>query len=84
MAGGVRLSEIQSPTSDATVSSPLPPFYKAPPSFPGPQDAELAWHFFLPGLASDYMYYGSAMDMPVKQTIACNNAVAHANKSMIE
>ena len=65
MAGGVRLSEVQAPSSDAT-------------------DAELAWHFFLPGLASDFMYYGSALDMPVKQTIASNNAVAHANKSMAE
>jgi len=42
------------------------------------QDAELAWHFFLPGLTSGYMYYGSAEDMPVKQTVAANTAVAHA------
>lgn len=26
------------------------------------------------------MYYGESEDMPVKQTVACNNAVAHAQK----
>jgi len=29
------------------------------------------------------MYYGGAEDMPVKQTVACNNAVAHANSSIV-
>ncbi|MBS3742447.1 MAG: hypothetical protein KGY74_10035, partial [Candidatus Cloacimonetes bacterium] len=42
--------------------------------------AELAWHFFLPSLTSGYMYYGTAIDMEVKQTIACNNAVYHADQ----
>lgn len=42
-------------------------------------NAELAWHFFLPSLTSGYMYYGSALDMEVKPTIACNNAIAKAN-----
>ncbi len=40
--------------------------------------AELAWHFFLPSLTSGYMYYGKAEDMEVKQTIAGNNAIMHA------
>ncbi len=41
-------------------------------------DAELAWHFYLPALTSGYMYYGTAEDMEVKQTIAGNNAIAYA------
>lgn len=41
-------------------------------------EAELAWHFYLPALTSGYMYYGTAEDMEVKQTIAGNNAIAHA------
>ena len=46
------------------------------------QEAELAWHFFLPGLTSGYMYYGNAGDMPVKQTVACNLAIKHASVSI--
>ena len=46
------------------------------------QEAELAWHFFLPGLTSGYMYYGNAGDMPVKQTVACNLAIKHASASI--
>ena len=46
------------------------------------QEAELAWHFFLPGLTSGYMYYGGVEDMPVKQTVASNNAVAHGQKAI--
>ena len=42
-------------------------------------NAELAWHFFLPALTSGYMYYGISQDMEVKQTIACNNAVEFAD-----
>jgi hypothetical protein len=41
-------------------------------------DAELAWHFFLPSVTSGYMYYGSALDMEVKATLACNEAAYHA------
>lgn len=44
----------------------------------GANDAELAWHFFLPSLTSGYMYYGSAIDMEVKQTLACNEALPYA------
>ena len=45
----------------------------------GAGEAELAWHFFLPAVTSGYMYYGSSLDMEVKQTIACNNAADHAD-----
>jgi hypothetical protein len=41
-------------------------------------DAELAWHYYLPALTSGYMYYGKALDMEVKQTIAGNNAIGYA------
>ncbi|WP_083629217.1 starch-binding protein [Tenacibaculum agarivorans] len=40
--------------------------------------AEKAWHFFLPSLTSGYMYYGKAIDMEVKQTVADNIAIDHA------
>lgn len=63
MSGGVRLDQIQSPTSS---SSP----------------AELAWHFFLPSLTSGYMYYGNILDMQIKQTVACNQAVSYATKAI--
>jgi len=45
-------------------------------------EAEIAWHFFLPSLTSGYMYYGAVLDMPVKQTIACNTAIDHARKAL--
>jgi hypothetical protein len=37
--------------------------------------AELAWHHYLPALESGYMYYGAALDMEVKPTVACNTAI---------
>lgn len=40
---------------------------------------ERAWHFFLGSLNSGYMYYGNAEDFEVKPTIACNEAVQHAD-----
>jgi len=43
-------------------------------------NAELAWHFLLPGYTSGYMYYGKSLDMEIKQTIAANNAVFYANQ----
>ncbi len=43
-------------------------------------NTELAWHALLPGFTSGYMYYGKAIDMEVKQTIASNNAVAYAQQ----
>jgi hypothetical protein len=42
-------------------------------------NAEIAWHFLLPGYTSGYMYYGTSLDMEVKQTIACNNACEYAD-----
>ncbi len=41
--------------------------------------AERAWHYFLGSLNSGYMYYGTAEDMEVKPTVACNEAVQHAD-----
>ena len=41
----------------------------------GANPVERAWHYFLASLNSGYMYYGTAEDMEVKQTVACNNAV---------
>ena len=40
--------------------------------------SERAWHFFLGSLNSGYMYYGTALDMEVKPTVACNEAIAEA------
>jgi len=41
--------------------------------------SERAWHFFLGSLNSGYMYYGTSLDMEVKPTVACNEAIAEAN-----
>lgn len=41
--------------------------------------AEKAWHFLLPAYTSGYMYYGTSLDMEVKQTLACNIASAFAD-----
>lgn len=41
--------------------------------------AERAWHYFLAALNSGYMYYGTSLDMEVKPTVACNEAVEHAD-----
>lgn len=35
---------------------------------------ERAWHYFFGALNSGFMYYGTAQDHEVKQTVACNNA----------
>ena len=39
-----------------------------------------AWHHLLPGYTSGYMYYGTALDMEVKQSLAANIAVDYANQ----
>lgn len=44
--------------------------------------AEKAWHHILPAFASDYMYYGSSLDMEVKQTLACNIASGYADQEI--
>jgi len=46
----------------------------------GANPAEKAWHFLLPGYNSGYMYYGTSLDMEVKQSLACNRACAFANQ----
>ncbi len=40
----------------------------------GANSVERAWHYFMGSLNSGYMYYGSSIDMEVKQAVACNNA----------
>ena len=42
--------------------------------------AEKAWHFLLPAYNSGYMYYGTSLDMEVKQSLACNIACDFANQ----
>jgi len=49
------------------------------PSATSPLAAK-AWHHLLPGFASDFMYYGTALDMEVKQTLASNLAVGFADQ----
>ncbi|MFM7809125.1 MAG: carbohydrate-binding protein, partial [Planctomycetota bacterium] len=44
--------------------------------------SEKAWHFFLGSLNSGYMYYGTALDMEVKPTVACNEANTWANTAI--
>jgi Glycosyl hydrolase family 57 len=45
--------------------------------------AEIAWHHYLPSLASDYLYYGTGtLDMCDKTTIACNPAVDYAKLAL--
>ena len=44
--------------------------------------SEKAWHFFLGSLNSGYMYYGTALDMEVKPTVACNEANTWANSAI--
>lgn len=41
--------------------------------------AERAWHYFLASLNSGYMYYGTSLDMEVKPSVACNEAIEHAS-----
>jgi glycosyl hydrolase family 57 len=45
--------------------------------YPSPSSnaVESAWHYFLGALNSGYMYYGTALDMEVKPTIAVNQAL---------
>ncbi|MFH1145142.1 MAG: FlgD immunoglobulin-like domain containing protein, partial [Candidatus Eisenbacteria bacterium] len=45
----------------------------------GADAAERAWHFLLAGYESGYMYYGTALDMEVKATLACNEALEAAD-----
>lgn len=45
----------------------------------GASAVEKAWHFLLAGYESGYMYYGTSLDMEVKPTLACNQAVSFAD-----
>jgi hypothetical protein len=45
----------------------------------GANSAERAWHYLLAGYESGYMYYGASLDMEIKATLACNQAVALAD-----
>lgn len=42
--------------------------------------AEKAWHYLLPAYNSGYMYYGTSLDMEVKQSLACNRACGYADQ----
>ena len=44
--------------------------------------AERAWHFLLAGTNAGYMYYGTSLDMEVKQTVAANEAMVHADQAI--
>ncbi len=46
----------------------------------GSSNIAKAWHHLLPGYTSGYMYYGTSLDMEVKQTLAANIAVDYANQ----
>ncbi|MAF27372.1 MAG: hypothetical protein CME07_05850 [Gemmatimonadetes bacterium] len=52
------------------------------PTLPGTTDIDKAWHFLLAGHESGYMYYGTALDMEVKPTLAANRAMEHAAAAM--
>lgn len=45
----------------------------------GSSNAEKAWHHLLPGYTSGYMYYGTSLDMEVKQSLAANIATDFAD-----
>jgi hypothetical protein len=49
-----------------------------------PNNSELAWHFFLGGLDSGFMYYGISLDDEVKQTLAANRAIPYAQAAMAD
>ncbi|OQX82427.1 MAG: hypothetical protein B6D64_00320 [Bacteroidetes bacterium 4484_276] len=53
------------------------------PNASSPKAAK-AWHHLLPGYTSGYMYYGTSLDMEVKQTLAANLAVGYADEVIDE
>lgn len=63
--GTVQPWKIQEPVSHAGVNN-------------NPNAAEQAWHYYLGGLDSGFMYYGTSLDDEVKQTLAANRAIAFA------
>ena len=60
-------------TAEALLGAPDPERVVFP--LTGANAVERAWHFLLAGYESGYMYYGSALDMEVKATLACNKAL---------
>jgi len=63
--GSVQTWKIQEPVSRAGVNN-------------NPNAAEQAWHYYLGGLDSGFMYYGTSLDDEVKQTLAANKAISFA------
>ena len=47
-----------------------------------PNAAEQAWHYYLGGLDSGFMYYGTSLDDEVKQTLAVNRAISFATNAI--
>ena len=56
--------------------------YRTDGTYNFPNYAEQAWHFMLGGLDSGFMYYGISLDDEVKQTLACNRAIALAQQAI--
>jgi len=63
--GSVQVSKIQEPVQRNGTSN-------------HPNAAEQAWHFYLAGLDSGFMYYGTSLDDEVKATLAVNRAIGFA------
>lgn len=61
------------------IAGPPDPARMADPTLPGATPIDEAWHFLLAGHESGYMYYGTALDMEIKATLACNRAVEYAD-----
>ncbi|MCU0772095.1 MAG: hypothetical protein MUE94_10065 [Verrucomicrobia bacterium] len=64
--GSVQAYKIQEPVQTSGVNN-------------NPNAAEQAWHFYLGGLDSGFMYYGDSLDDEVKQTLAVNRAASFAS-----
>ncbi len=62
----------------AEIAGAIDPAKVADPTA-GANGAERAWHFLLAGYESGYMYYGASLDMEIKATLACNEAVSEAD-----
>jgi hypothetical protein len=58
------------------------PVRKADGGSNNPNDAEMAWHYYLAGLDSGFMYYGESLDDEVKQSLALNNAMPYAKRAI--
>lgn len=67
IAGGVQAWRIQEPMQKNGTNN-------------NPTAAEQAWHYYLGGLDSGFMYYGTSLDDEVKQTLACNRAITFAQQ----